>query len=157
MLLSHLTEIMIYRIFSTIPCLASNSPVSIRPLIKLQFLFILGYLPLFLSGNFSFSKNCSPRKVWCKFMCLLLNWGEAMQMSRKNTDCEVRQLGSFSTSSSILGQITRISTPLFLHSDFPGGCIKEPVHQCRSRGFDPWVVKILGRRKRQPTPLFSPG
>ena len=51
--LSHLTEIMIYQIFSTIPCLASNLPASVRPLIKLQFLFILGYLPLFLSGNFT--------------------------------------------------------------------------------------------------------
>ena len=67
-----------------VPYLASNSPASIRTLIKLQFLFILGYLPFFLSGNFSFSKKCSPRKVGYKFMCLLLNWSEAMQMGRKN-------------------------------------------------------------------------
>ena len=32
------------------------------------------------------------------------------------------------------------------------------VHlQCRRRGFDPWVRKILWRRKWQPTPVFLPG
>ena len=31
---------------------------------------------------------------------------------------------------------------------------KECVSQCRRRGFDPWVGKILWRRKWQPTPVF---
>ena len=34
---------------------------------------------------------------------------------------------------------------------------KESACQCRSLGFDPWVGKILWRRKRQPTPAFLPG
>ena len=37
---------------------------------------------------------------------------------------------------------------------------KEPAchcRRCRSRGFDPWVGKILWRRKWQPTPVFLPG
>ena len=29
--------------------------------------------------------------------------------------------------------------------------------QCGRPGFDPWVRKITWRRKRQPTPVFSPG
>ena len=28
---------------------------------------------------------------------------------------------------------------------------------CRRPGFNPWVWKILWRRKGQPTPLFLPG
>ena len=44
---------------------------------------------------------------------------------------------------------------------FPGGASgKEPVCQCRRRkrlGFDPWVGKAPWRRKRQPTPVSSPG
>ena len=37
---------------------------------------------------------------------------------------------------------------------------KEPACQCRRLGrrrFDPWVGKILWRRKWQPTPVFLPG
>ena len=34
---------------------------------------------------------------------------------------------------------------------------KEPVCQCRRRGFDPWAVKITWRRKWQPTPVFLSG
>ena len=37
---------------------------------------------------------------------------------------------------------------------------KEPICQCRRhrrRGCDPWVGKTPWRRKRQPTPVFSPG
>ena len=44
---------------------------------------------------------------------------------------------------------------------FPGGSAgKELTCQCRRhkrRGFDPWVWKILWRRKWQPTPVFLPG
>ena len=29
--------------------------------------------------------------------------------------------------------------------------------QCRRPGFDPWVGKIPWKRKREPTPVFSPG
>ena len=29
--------------------------------------------------------------------------------------------------------------------------------RCKRRGFDPWVGKILWRRKWQPTPVFLPG
>ena len=29
--------------------------------------------------------------------------------------------------------------------------------QCKRQGFDPWVRKILWRRKWQPTPVFLPG
>ena len=43
---------------------------------------------------------------------------------------------------------------------FPGGVSgKEPSCQCRRHkrwGFDPWVKKILWRRKWQPTPVFLP-
>ena len=37
---------------------------------------------------------------------------------------------------------------------------KEPACQCRRHkrhGFDPWVGRILCRRKWQPTPVFYPG
>ena len=37
---------------------------------------------------------------------------------------------------------------------------KEPTCQCRrykTRGFDPWVRKILWNREWQPTPVFLPG
>ena len=34
---------------------------------------------------------------------------------------------------------------------------KESACQCRRHGFDPWVGKILWRRKWQPTPVFLPG
>ena len=36
---------------------------------------------------------------------------------------------------------------------WPGG--KESACQCRRRRFNPWVGKILWRRKWQPTPLVS--
>ena len=34
---------------------------------------------------------------------------------------------------------------------------KEPAYQCKRCRFDPWVGKILWRRKWQHTPVFSPG
>ena len=34
---------------------------------------------------------------------------------------------------------------------------KESACQCRRCRFDPWVKKILWRRKWQPTPVFLPG
>ena len=36
---------------------------------------------------------------------------------------------------------------------FPG---KEPICQSRRGRFDPWIGKSPWRRKRQPTPVFSP-
>jgi len=33
---------------------------------------------------------------------------------------------------------------------------KEPTCQCRRSELDPWVVKVLWRRKWQPTPVFLP-
>ena len=40
----------------------------------------------------------------------------------------------------------------------PGGSAgKEPACQCRRHRFDPWVGKILWRRKWQPTPVFLSG
>ena len=42
--------------------------------------------------------------------------------------------------------------------DFPGGSDgKAPCLQCETPGFDPWVGKILWRRKWQPTPVLLPG
>ena len=34
---------------------------------------------------------------------------------------------------------------------------KELVCQCRRHGFNPWVWKILWRKKWQPIPVFLPG
>ena len=34
---------------------------------------------------------------------------------------------------------------------------KESDHQCRKHRFNPWVRKIPWRKKRLPTPVFSPG
>ena len=34
---------------------------------------------------------------------------------------------------------------------------KESTCQCRRCGFDPWVAKVLWRRKWKPTPVFLPG
>ena len=42
---------------------------------------------------------------------------------------------------------------------FPGGAVKESACQCRrykKHGYDPWVGKILWRRKWQPTLVFLP-
>ena len=45
-----------------------------------------------------------------------------------------------------------------LQEGFPGGTSgKEPTCQCRRCRFDPWVRKILWRRKWQPTPVFLRG
>ena len=48
-----------------------------------------------------------------------------------------------------------------LHWVFPGAASgKEPACQCRRwkrHGFEPWVRKILWRRKWQPTLVFLPG
>ncbi|XP_060272456.1 phospholipid-transporting ATPase IK isoform X10 [Ovis aries] len=38
-----------------------------------------------------------------------------------------------------------------------GACGKESACQCGRDGFDPWVRKMLWRRKWQPTPVFLPG
>ena len=50
---------------------------------------------------------------------------------------------------------------LHTHSSFPSGSAgKEPVCQCRRlrrRGLDPWVRKILWRRKWQLAPVSLPG
>ena len=34
---------------------------------------------------------------------------------------------------------------------------KESAYQYKRQGFDPWIRKILWRRKCQPTPVFLPG
>ena len=39
----------------------------------------------------------------------------------------------------------------------PGDSMVQTACQCRRCGFDPWVEKIPGRRKWQPTPVFLPG
>ena len=46
-----------------------------------------------------------------------------------------------------------------MQNDIPGGSVsgKESACQCRRRGFDPWVWKILWRRKWQPNSVFLPG
>ena len=42
----------------------------------------------------------------------------------------------------------------YLERVFPvGSVVKNPL-QCRRYKFDPWVWKILWRRKWQPTPVF---
>ena len=45
-----------------------------------------------------------------------------------------------------------------LYWDFPGGSDgKEPAHQCRKPGFNPWVGKIPWRKEWVSTPVFLPG
>jgi len=34
---------------------------------------------------------------------------------------------------------------------------KDSACQCRSLGFDPWVIKVPWRREWQPTPVVLPG
>ena len=42
--------------------------------------------------------------------------------------------------------------------DFPGGLRQQSIClQCGRPGFDPWIRKILWRRKWQPTPVLLPG
>ena len=43
-----------------------------------------------------------------------------------------------------------LELPLLISSE-------EPTCQCRRHGFDPWVRKVLWRRKWQPTLIFLPG
>ena len=44
-----------------------------------------------------------------------------------------------------------------LLAGFPGDSVKNPPCQCRRLRFNPWVGKILWRRKWQLTPVFLPG
>ena len=50
---------------------------------------------------------------------------------------------------------------LYLYMGFPGGSVvKNPpanAGDARAWGFNPWVGKILWRRKWQPSPVFLPG
>ena len=50
---------------------------------------------------------------------------------------------------------------VLLPSPFPGGISGQKLacqsRRCKSRGFDPWVGKILWKRKWQCTPVFLPG
>ena len=47
---------------------------------------------------------------------------------------------------------------IYIYIDFPGGSDRKvSCLQCRRPGFDPWVGKILWRRKWQPTPVLLPG
>ena len=46
---------------------------------------------------------------------------------------------------------------MYIYVGFPGGSVGRTSCQCRRRkrcGLDPWVGKILWRRKWQPTPVF---
>ena len=57
----------------------------------------------------------------------------------------------FSSSSSL-------SFFLSILKGFSGGARgKEPTHQCKRRGFSPWVGKIPWRRAWQPSPVFLLG
>ena len=47
-----------------------------------------------------------------------------------------------------------LESPMVFPDDSDG---KEFNCQCRRCGFDPWVGKILWRRKRQPSPVLLPG
>ena len=55
----------------------------------------------------------------------------------------------------------KFSPIIYIHMNLPGGTNgKEPACQCRRHKrhrFDPWVGKILWRRKWQPTPVFLSG
>ena len=52
----------------------------------------------------------------------------------------------------IINSTTQNNPQLWYLSGFPGGASgKEPSCQCRRWGFDPWVRKILWKRKWQPT------
>ena len=56
-----------------------------------------------------------------------------------------------------LKQLSSSSSNTFL--GFPGSAVKESACQCRRhkrRGYNPWVGKILWRRKWQPTLVFLP-
>ena len=48
-------------------------------------------------------------------------------------------------------------TSVYRKRDSLGLSGKESICQCRRLRFDPWVRKILSRRKWQPTPVFLPG
>ena len=49
---------------------------------------------------------------------------------------------------------SRIYRDTYKRRGFFGASGKEPICQCRRCWFDPWVRKILWRRKWQPTPVF---
>ena len=40
---------------------------------------------------------------------------------------------------------------------FPSGSVLKNLLQCRRHGFNPWVGKVLWRKKWQPTLVFLPG
>ena len=46
---------------------------------------------------------------------------------------------------------------IFFSGPYLGSDGKSICLQCQRPGFNPWVGKILWRRKWQPTPLFLPG
>ena len=69
--------------------------------------------------------------------------GGAMMRIRIFPSCHLNSMG--------LGQQSLVTVlPRWLSGE-------EPTCQCRKHGFNPWVKKILWRRKWQPTPIFLPG
>ena len=55
------------------------------------------------------------------------------------------------------GLCSQMKGLLWWLSSKTSACNAEVHLQCRRHGFDPWVRKIPGRRKWQPTPVFLPG
>ena len=64
--------------------------------------------------------------------------------------CNSINRGQTCTASGECGNRNSVTLPRWLNS-------KESTCLCRRREFDPWVGKILWRRKRQPTPVFLSG
>ena len=58
-----------------------------------------------------------------------------------------------------MGQDWLLPTTYMSFLGFPGGAVVKnpPADVGDTRGFSPWVGKILWRRKWQPTPVFLPG
>ena len=65
--------------------------------------------------------------------------------------------GIFLRSTAPLMRNPSVGPHIYLHGLFRWCSGKESACQCRRRGFDPWVGKILRRRKWQPIPIYLPG
>ena len=89
-----------------------------------------------------------------------------MKMADPNSNLGllIPNLGSFHSpprapgSTSLFVGIDIINNSIYHLSSFPGGTVvKNPPAKAERLRFDPWVGKILWRRKWQPAPVFLPG
>ena len=99
-------------------------------------------------------KDCSlpGSSIHGIFQARVLEWG-AIAFS----DISSRTLFSLETISILITGTTIYLSLAMSYNCFQGGSVVKNPPPSKRYGFNPWVRKILWRRKQQPTPVFLPG